>query len=98
MPWFRIFFTTNLPCGPSSGFSSCCISAGRGEARPAPRARYAHEAQAQAFDRAQTVRGPDAQAFLCVLRTGYRGDPSSASCPARSDALHEPPPSYRGYV
>src|SRR5262245_19238337 len=35
-PWFRNFFTTNLPCWPSSGSSSCCISAGRGEARPRP--------------------------------------------------------------
>ena len=34
---------------------------------PRPRARHAHQAQAQTFDRAQTIRGPDAQAFLCVV-------------------------------
>src|SRR5215813_180227 len=34
---------------------------------PASRASHAHQAQAQAFDRAQSVRGSDAQASLCPV-------------------------------
>src|SRR5438477_6556801 len=67
------------------------------QARPA-RPTRAGQAQAQAFSRAQSIRGPDAQASLCVVSTSNRGDPSTASYPARSPAAHEPPPPDGGYV
>jgi len=45
----------------------------RAKRAPANPASPAH--QAQAFPRAQSVRGPDAQAALCVMCTRDRGDP-----------------------
>src|SRR5215510_5030220 len=66
-------------------------------AKPA-RPTCADQAQAQAFDRAQSVRGPDPQASLCVVCTSDRGDQSTTSCPAHSHAAHEPPPPDGGYV
>src|SRR5262245_26917506 len=67
------------------------------QARPA-RPTRAGQAQAQVFSRAQSVRGPDPQASLCVVCTRDRGDPSTASCPARSPAASEAPPPDGGYV
>ena len=54
--------------------------------------------QAQAFPRAHSVRGPAAQASLCVVCTRDRGDQATPCCPARADAPHAPPPSYRGDI
>src|SRR5437763_11051893 len=67
------------------------------QARPA-RPTRAGQAQAQACSRARSIRGPDAPACLCVVSTSNRGDPSTASYPARSPAAHEPPPPDGGYV
>src|SRR5215831_13697302 len=55
-------------------------------------------AQAQAFHRAQSVRGPDAQAPLCPVCTRDWRDGSSASATTRSHALNEPPPPYGGQL
>ena len=64
-PWFHTFFTTNSLCWPSYGSSSCCMLPGLAEGLRYHRPADAHQAQAQTLPRAQTVRGPDAQAPLC---------------------------------
>jgi hypothetical protein len=82
MPWVHPFLLPTRSVGNHMALRHVASQLAQATRDPNNRASHAHQAQAQAFHRAQSVRGPDAQASLCLVGTRAHGYRSSASCTA----------------